>query len=339
MSQKLRRGIFSVIGFLILILDSRTALEGGIAGVRVCLMQVIPSLLPFFVLSILLGASFTGADIPLLRPIGKLCRMPKGSENLLLIGLLGGYPAGAQSISQAYQSGQLNQRDARRLLGFCNNAGPAFLFGIAAMVFEYAWLPWALWLIHICSALLTGILLPGSSASSVRLPSGKPMSLPDALQIAVSILSKVCAWIVIFRIIQAFLEKWLLWLFPTEIRVMVIGVMELANGCIALPGIADLGLRAVLCSLFLALGGLSVTMQTLSVAAPLSLDLYIPGKCMQVGISSLLTLLMVVFCLPESNLTANAPVYILLLAAFLGIFALVLRKYEKNSSIIAPVRV
>ena len=333
MTRKLRTGIFATIGMLILILDSKTALSGGLAGVEICTMQVIPALLPFFVLSILISSAFTGADIPILRPLGRLCRMPRGSESLLILGFLGGYPAGAQGICQAYQQAQLSKEDAHRLLGFCSNAGPAFLFGIASAVFPYSWLPWALWAIHILSAIATGAILPGGSKNAVRLPAGKPITLTQALERAIAIMAKVCGWIILFRMIQAFLDRWLLWLYPAPTRVAVVGLLELANGCLTLPVIADVGLRAVMCSAFLSLGGLCVTMQTLSVTAPLGLGMYIPGKIMQCSLSVLLTLLLQWIFLPDSQISPIFPFLILLFVAFTAIFAAVLHKYEKNSSI------
>ena len=218
MFGKFRTGIFAGFGLLILILDSRTALAGGLAGVQICIMQVIPALLPFFVLSILISAAFTGADIPFLRPLGRLCRMPRGSESLLILGLLGGYPSGAQGVAQAYKTGQLSKTDAHRLLGFCSNAGPAFLFGIAAAVFPYTWLPWVLWIIHILSAILAGAFLPGGSKNTVRLPASQAVTLPQALERAISIMAKVCGWVILFRVLQSFLERWFLWMLPLPPR-------------------------------------------------------------------------------------------------------------------------
>ena len=40
------------LGMLALILDGRTAIEGARQGIGLCLRTVIPSLFPFFVLSI-----------------------------------------------------------------------------------------------------------------------------------------------------------------------------------------------------------------------------------------------------------------------------------------------
>lgn len=339
MSKKLRTGIAALVGMLILILDSKTALAGGLAGVQICMMQVIPVLLPFFVLSILISAAFTGADIPLLRPIGRLCRMPRGSESLFILGLLGGYPAGAQGVCQGWYTGQLSREDAHRLLGFCSNAGPAFLFGIASAVFPYSWLPWALWSIHISSALLTGILLPGGSKVTVRIQSKRSVSLTEALEQALRIMAKVCGWIILFRMFQGFLDRWFLWAMPSSTRVVIVGLLELANGFLEVATIGDLGLRAVLCSAFLSLGGLCVTMQTMSVTGDLGLGMYIPGKILQCAASVFLTLLMQWLFLPESGIIHHTPILLALFGGFLAIFSLILRKYEKNSSIPALVSV
>ena len=101
MKHRIRTGIFASLGMLLLILDTKTAIQGAQEGIRLCIMTVIPSLFPFFVLSSLLTGALTGVRLRFLRPIGKLCRMPAGSESLLLIGMLGGYPTGAKSAADA----------------------------------------------------------------------------------------------------------------------------------------------------------------------------------------------------------------------------------------------
>jgi len=339
MTRKLITGILAMTGMLFLILDSQTALAGGLAGVQICVMQVIPALLPFFVLSILISSAFTGTDIPILRPLGRLCRIPRGSESLLLLGLLGGYPTGAQGVCHAYRQGQLSREDTNRLLGFCSNAGPSFLFGIVSTVFPYRWIPWALWAIHISGALIAGILLPGGSHATVRLPAKKSATFIEALEQAIRIMAKVCGWIILFRVLQSFLERWLLWMFSLEIRVGIIGLLELANGCLELATVSDLGLRILLCSTFLSLGGLCVTMQTLSVTGSVGLGMYIPGKLLQSTVCILLTLILQWFFLYDSQITPHTPLLITIFVVFLAIFTIVLHKYEKNSSIPALVGV
>ncbi len=291
MTKKVSTAIFPALGMLMLILDSKTALSGGLAGVQVCIMTLLPSLLPFFFLSILLTSTLSCMELKLLRPLGRFCKMPAGTEPLLLLGLLGGYPAGAQAVSQLYRAGRLSGRDARRLLGFCSNAGPSFLFGIAALAFPESWMPWALWLIHILSAILVGFLLPGQPSRPAPLLSGAPISLAQAMEQAIRVMAKVCGWVILFRILLAFCDRWFLWYFPSEVRVAFTGLLELANGCLQLSQIPSIPLRFCICAGILSLGGISVTMQTLSVTGTLGLGLYLPGKLLQCIISVLFSLL------------------------------------------------
>ena len=276
-------------GILILILDSKTALQGAREGLSLCIQAVIPSLFPFFVFSILLTGSLTGQAIPLLRPIGRLTGVPRGAESIFLTGILGGYPVGAQSVASAFKHGQLSRQDARRMMGFCSNAGPSFLFGIIGPVFGDIRMVWLLWLIHIASAVLVGILLPGKCHKSLTPSLCHPVTFPLALQSAIKAMASVCGWVVLFRVILAFGNRWIFWAFPSEVQVVLSGILELTNGCCALGNIEDLGLRFVICSGLLAFGGVCVTMQTISVAAEICLGYYFPGKVMQTLFSIILS--------------------------------------------------
>ncbi len=267
-----------------MILDSKTALYGASEGMELCLRTVIPTMLPFFVLSLLLTGSLAGSNIPLLRPIGKLCSIPRGGEVLFLVGILGGYPTGAQGVAHAYESGQIDRNAARRLLGFCSNAGPAFLFGIVASRFSRIRYAWILWGIHILGALITGAVLPGRQAGSAAIRPAPVLTLQQALRKSVSILAEVCGWIVLCRVIVSFCERWFLWLFPKWAQLLFTGMIELANGCWALGTIPDEGVRFIMASAQLSLGGVCVLLQTKSVVKSLGLGLYFPGKLIQTAV-------------------------------------------------------
>ncbi len=318
----------------ILILDAKTALLGGAEGVALCIQTLIPSLLPFFLISNLLTASLMGQDLRLLRPVGRLLRIPKGSEVLMLVGLLGGYPTGAQAVAQARQKGRLSRADAGRMLAFCSNAGPAFIFGVGARVFPELWMCWALWAVHIISAFAVGIMTPAAASSPAFSQEGTATSLPAALKRSVETMGLVCGWVVIFRVVLAFLDRWLLWLFPMELQVTLSGLLELANGCCYLTEIEPLGLRLLLGSLFLSFGGLCVTLQTASVAGSVDTGLYLPGKITQAAVSTLL-------CIPLQLLLTRAQrwdfsVWIPCAAAFVCMsYYVFARKMKNNSSISA----
>lgn len=273
---------------LILILDAETALKSAMDGIHLCFASVAPALFPFLVLSIYLTGNLSGTQIPGMKYLGKLCRIPPGSEGILLTGLLGGYPVGAQAVRQAYDAGGLSRQEARRMLGFCSNAGPAFIFGILSPLFIDLRTTWFLWLIHIVSAILTGIFLPGGYTGSDRKQTAQNLSFPDSVHRAIRVMASICGWVVVFRILIGFLDRWVFWLLSSELKTILSGLLELTNGCLILRTIDTEPLRFLIASIVLSFGGLCVGMQTVSVTGTLGTGLYFPGKLLQTMVSILL---------------------------------------------------
>lgn len=320
--------VFGSVAMIMLILDAGTALQGASDGINLCIRSVIPSLFPFVLISIHLSGNLGGILLPFSGFLGKLCRIPEGSVGILLTGFLGGYPTGARTIRQAYESGQLSRADARRMLGFCNNAGPAFLFGILGPYFSDKLHLWLLWGIHILSAVLVAVLLPGGSSDGNRNAKFHRITIPEALEKAVKTMAIICGWVVLFRIIDTFLKRWALWRFPSTARVLISGILELTNGCVQLTDIDSEAVRFVLASIFLSFGGLCVGMQTASVTGSLGTGMYFPGKILQSCISLLLCGLLQPLVYPSSNLFWLFPLSIV----FLALLLLFLRLRENNSS-------
>lgn len=339
MKRTLRTGIFASTAMLILILDTKTAIIGAQDGIQLCIRTVIPSLLPFFVLTSLLTGSMTGMHSRILRPVERLCRMSSGSGVLLITGLLGGYPAGAQGVADAYRRGQISKENAHRLLGFCSNAGPAFIFGILAGQFSSPAAPWLLWGIHIFSCVAVAALFPGNfQKETVRL-SRQEVTLIKAVERSGKNMAKVCLWIILFRVLIAFLDRWFLWYFDPEAGVLLSGLLELTIGCTELACISQEGLRFVICSAALGFGGICVAMQTGSVAADLGLASYIKGKTMQSLFSMILALVVQYFLLTGTDRVAISFVHSTVLIGISALFFVFLRKNKNNDSNLAAIGV
>lgn len=314
--RRIWTGLAAFLGFFILILDSRTALTGAQDGIQLCIQTVIPSLFPFFILSNLLTGAFMGMDFPLFKPLGQLFGLPKGAESLLIPAYLGGYPAGAQSISAAWKAGQLSKNTAEQLLAFCNNAGPAFLFGMIGQMFPSPVYPWALWGIHIAASWMVSLILRCRDDSSAII-TWKQSGITEAMGSSLSVMAAVCGWVILFRVLIAFLSRWILWLLPESAQVAVIGLLELSNGCCSLLSVGSISVRLILTSVLLAAGGLCVTMQTASAAKGLSLKYYFAGK----GLHILFSLI----------LSASALYPWLLLSLVFVFLPLLMEKFRKSS--------
>ena len=329
-SRKLWSVMLGILGLSMLILDSATAFSGAVEGIELCMRTVIPSLFPFFVFSILLTGQLNGQRIPLLGRVGALCGIPDGGESLLAVGLLGGYPVGAGCIASAWRSGALDKQDAHRLLGFCSNAGPAFIFGMASGMFSSSLSVWILWLIHIISAIAIGAILPGKRRVAMQSSKSANITLAAAVERSVKVMASVCGWIVWFRVIISFCDRWFLWLLPRPAQVIVTGILELANGSYALRHISAEPLRFLICSALLALGGLCVGMQTVTVTRELGTGAYFPGKLLQCCISVCLSMFALPILFPGQTSGATARILCFCPAALLTLIALITIKTKKT---------
>ena len=276
----------AALAMLILILDSRAAAQAAAAGVEACIRTVIPALFPFFLLSGYLTGSLGSGNLSGI--VARIFHVPKNCGGILLAGLLGGYPLGAKLASQSCHNGMISRKQADRLLMFCSQAGPSFLFGIAAAQLNGGASGWTLWGIQLLSAWLVSRLFPIQFQSAPI--QQKANKTDDPMRSSLIAMASVCGWVVIFNVVICFLNRWFLWFLPETAQVLICGMLELTNGCLLLSSLANQQQRFLLAVMMLNFGGLCVIMQTASVAQGLDLKRYIYGKVLQTLFSVLLAL-------------------------------------------------
>ena len=159
--MKNRLAVISCLcSFAALALCSGQVIQSCRYAVELCLSLILPSLFPFFVLSVLLNRlGLPGYLGRLLTPLAsRVYGVTGAGASALLIGLTGGYPLGAAYIADMERSGAITAREGERLLAFCNNSGPAFIIGaVGAGAFGSGKAGLLLYLCHVLSAMLTGL--------------------------------------------------------------------------------------------------------------------------------------------------------------------------------------
>lgn len=256
--------------------------EAAGEGLRLCAGSVIPALFPFLAASsLLLKLGFGEALAGPLAPLMRLYRLPGEAAGALVLGLAGGYPVGARTAAELYAQGALTRDEAERLLTFCNNANPAFLLsglglGVLGSVRAGLWL----WLIHVLSALVTGLVLarrPGRQGGGRALPrkaaaaaGSFPELLVSSVQGALGAILGICAFVELFYVLGLPLRR-----LPAPWGAGLTGAVELFSASAALPG-GRLGF--VLAAGLAGFGGLSVLCQTAAVLAPQGLS---PAPCLR----------------------------------------------------------
>lgn len=291
-----------------LIFSAKEAAAACLGALEVCGRMIIPALFPFFVLSILLNRlGLPGILGKSLAPFAsKLYGISGAGASALLIGLTGGYPLGAAYIADMEKQGSITANEGERLLGFCNNSGPAFIIGaVGSGVFGSAKIGLLLYAVHIFSALMTGLFFRSRSFCGETQPvllEGVDTGavLPEAVKQAVASILNVCGFVLCFSVIVGlldakglfslacgFLASQLGWELHFS-RALLTGVLEIGSAAGAMAGLSLTPHSLALAAGVLGWGGLSVHFQTLAVLAGSKIKgaLHLTGRLISASIAA-----------------------------------------------------
>lgn len=290
---------------LLWIIRPEITLEAGKTGLNLCAQVIIPTLFPFFVLTnLIVSCGYHHFVARLLQPVMKpLFRMPDVAATAMTLGALGGYPMGAATTFALYDRGELDEKTASRLLGFCNFAGPGYVFGVLGFgVFHSFFIGCVLYASHMMAGILVGIFTnldgkqPISTKTHEKIP--EPMAfhlaLVSAIKTAFSTALTVCGFLIFFNILIAFFQGWHLLDSPVflldkvglsamEAQGLLSGLLEITTVVAYLvPGqvtSVTLGLLGFL----LGCGGLCIYFQVSAMVEhrPVTMGYYIRGKVLQ----------------------------------------------------------
>lgn len=297
--------IFLLICLLVyLLIFPREALQASARGVDLWFHTVLPTLLPFIILSGLLVTS--GALLPLLQKADKICRVFPGLSGAgtyaLVLGVLCGFPMGARTTAALLRENSISQREARLLLCVSNHVSPAFLAGyVRSLLPDPGWMPLAAGIYYGAAAaaffLIRGRSRPGytpgkkpkKKASTLRSP-GELLdaSIMDGCQVILKlggyiILFSVCAEAV--RTLSAGLPL------LSPVCSMILEISSGTSLLLSAPFPKPLGMTLLLAGL--SFGGLSTAAQTAGMiqGTGLPLSLYLKGKLLQAALAAAFTLL------------------------------------------------
>ncbi|MCF6466415.1 sporulation integral membrane protein YlbJ [Clostridium sp. Cult2] len=129
--------------FLIIILwvlfgiinNPKLSLDSGYNGLLTWFNIVIPSLLPFFIVSeILTSIGFVNLIGKLLEPLMKpLFNAPGAAAFALSMSVVSGYPIGAKIVSDLRKDNIISKIEAERTICFSSTSGPLFMLGAVSI--------------------------------------------------------------------------------------------------------------------------------------------------------------------------------------------------------------
>jgi len=259
-----------------LLLGAERMTGGALSALRLCAESVVPSLLPFFVLSSLIVRWGRGLmpDIKALGPLG----LPESMAAPLILGLVCGYPVGARAAAELYDSGGCTLSDLEASIGPCSNSGPAFIVSAVGLsMLGSARLGWIMYAAHVLSAvfacLVVSCLFPPLKGGPCAVRPAPPVcmspvsDMADAVAGAASAVAGVCVCVVFFGGATALILPHL----PdtAALRAALCGFIEMTSGTAAAAAVSP-----SLCCAVVSWGGLSVHMQVAASVAGRGAALY-----------------------------------------------------------------
>ncbi|MEG0854253.1 MAG: hypothetical protein RSF82_10300 [Angelakisella sp.] len=205
-----------------LLAGSAAAAQGVRQSLAVCGNVLIPSLFPFMVLAAFVPATAAGRLAA--TPFGLVGRLlyglPRETSRILapalLMSWIGGYPAGARTLSALVEQKRLSPENAGRALCFCVNSGPAFMVTVVgAGIFGSARIGLLLFVSQLVAGALTARILLGRRALGTLPPrqvsqaADQPVSvaLVSSVSSGAAGMISICAFVLICGGLAALLNS------------------------------------------------------------------------------------------------------------------------------------
>lgn len=313
-----RAGILLFLA-LILIFPA-SSFQGSKKGLLLWFNTLLPTLLPFMILSnLIVQMRITAPLSRVLYPVfHRIFRVSKNGCYPVLIGFLSGIPVGAKTTADMLERGELTEEEGQYLLGLCNNASPMFIMSYISLTqLNRPDIRFALLLILYSSALVSTLLWKALTKNKKRVSALNLASsdisahnaakedtsgrfdfkkLDKSIMDAFDVITRVGGYVILFSIAaQIFSDTG-----PhnSPIKLIILGFVEITTGINKISSAAfSMDIKIALITMITAFGGLSGLAQTNSVISNtrLSIHTYIIQKLLHMTVALSMAALYVYF--------------------------------------------
>ncbi len=263
-------------------------------GLELALTRVIPTALPFMIISDIVAHYAKVEYIPLLgAAISRIFALPKKALAPLLIGNICGFPLGGKMTGEMYKGSKIDKGSAERLLAYSANPSPSFIVGAVG--------------VGLMGDIRIGLLLLASTYLATVLSaqffrekykemaysvdnSGQKFNLVRSIKSAGEASVSISSFIIIFACLSGVVERHLKF-YPA--KALIISVLEVTGAVnfFAISYKNNLYIALPLIAFSLGFGGISVLMQTAAFTseAGLSMKKYTVIKLVEGVLSAIIT--------------------------------------------------
>lgn len=270
----------SLLLFIIILIVSlpHNSISSFYDGLELWATKVLPTLLPFFILTKLLSSTplITYLESKISPITNRLYGVGGVAGYVYVMSIISGYPVGAKITSDLYRDGKITQSEAQTITAFSSTSGPLFILGTVAVgMFGSVKMGVFILISHYLGALLNGFVYKQKSKSSTISIQNiqSPLDLNKAVGESIVSVLNIGGFIALFyMIISLILSLNIFSIFSNPLELLgvskdislgvISGIVEVTTGESLLSKTAlTAPLATILSSFLISFGGLSIHAQ------------------------------------------------------------------------------
>ncbi|CCY44828.1 sporulation integral membrane protein YlbJ [Clostridium sp. CAG:1193] len=266
------------------LIESADVLESVKFSFNIWENSIFPSLFPFFVIgNILIDLGFPKLLGTLLKDVMyKLFKINGTGAFIIILSILSGFPSSAKYTKELYLNGEINDKEATKLLTFTHFSNPLFILGTLSITFlNNKEIGMCILISHYIGNLFIGLIFRNYyiskkdttkvslknaiiSMNSSRTDKSFGQMLSNAITSSISTLLLILGTVTIFLVLTTLINNNLS--VSPYYKSIINGIFEMTQGLKYLSMLKiPLYKQALISVFFISFGGLSVHMQVLSI--------------------------------------------------------------------------
>lgn len=262
------------------LINNKVVLESVKFSFSVWQNNIFPSLFPFFIIgNILISLGFPKILGELLKNITyKLFKINKNGAFIIILSMLSGFPSSAKYIKEMHLNGDLNEKEATKLLTFTHFSNPLFILGTISLFIKDYKLSMPILICHYIGNLFVGLIYRNyyiskkdntkvnikNSIKSIKSNKSLGEILSYSISSGINTLLLILGTISVFLILTSLINN--IFNLNGINKSIINGLFEMTQGLKCLESInLPSNLKALLAVIILSFGGLSVHMQVITI--------------------------------------------------------------------------
>ena len=261
------------------LLNSKVVIESVKFSFSIWQNNIFPSLFPFLIIgNILIYLGFPQIIGEILKNITyKLFKINKNGSFIIILSMLSGFPSSAKYIKEMHINGDLNEKEATKLLTFTHFSNPLFILGTVSLFINDYKMCVPILVSHYIGNLFVGIIFRNyyvskydnkinikNSIKSIKNNKSFGEIISNSISSGINTLLLILGTISVFLIITTLINN--IFNLNGISKVIINGLFEMTQGLKYLETLSlSVNLKGLLAVIILSFGGLSVHMQIITI--------------------------------------------------------------------------